>query len=336
MNENLKGNIYAFDYLRSISITGILICHYLFNWYLTFGLGRFFGCTFNALFIGMSGLLLGMRWHSSGRKELSFSYLKHRFGKLARTYYPFLVLMFLFLTYVDGYSLSTKNIVTHLLFLPWIDKLPGFEHLWFMTMIAVCYVAIYILSKLKHIDFGWKSYVVISVIVCAIHTLLLKMGLPGQMLLYLWLFILCFYHSNDIRAWCDRRESKIMTMVYVIMLMAIVALFCFGLYDKYRLVGEWLGVLAAALIAVIILSTCRNAKGNQMITFVAGISFELYLVHHVMAFGRWSITAYLGNPILGLAVYFLCSFLMAYLLKTLCNSLSVLLKAVKFVDDKST
>jgi len=184
-NKNLKGNIQAFDYLRTIAITGILICHFLYNWYVTMGLGRFFGCTFNALFIGMSGLLLDMKWSTSERAVLSLGFLKHRFTKLMHTYYPFLLLMFLFLTFVDGYSLSIKNIVTHLLFLPWIDKLPGFEHLWFMTMIAVCYVAIYILSKLKHIDVVWKSYVVISVIVCAIHTALLKKGLPGQLLLYL-------------------------------------------------------------------------------------------------------------------------------------------------------
>ncbi len=237
--------------------------------------------------------------------------------------------MFLFVSFVDGYTLSTKDIVSHLLFLPWFDKLPGFEHLWFMTMIAICYVGIYILSKLKHIDVGWKSYVVTTVIVCAIHALLQKKGLPGQIILYLWLFVLCFYHSTDIKSWCERRESTIMRIIYVIIIMAIAALFCLGLYDKYRLLAEWFGVLAAVLTAIIILSTCRNTKSNQIITFVAGNSFELYLVHHVIAFGRWSITAYLGNPILGFAVYILCSVMMAYLLKAICNCISFAAKRSK-------
>ena len=144
----------AFDYLRVLAVTGIVLCHFCFNWTETMGFGRFCASTFNALFIGMSGLLLGIGWQNRGRGVLGIRFLHHRFSKLMATYYPFLVLMFLFLWLVAAYPVRCKDIVMHVLFLPWFDKLPGFGHLWFMTMIAICYVSAAIVSRYSAVRIG--------------------------------------------------------------------------------------------------------------------------------------------------------------------------------------
>lgn len=39
--------------------------------------------------------------------------------------------------------------MTHTLYLPWFDKIDGFGHLWFMTMIVLCYISIWVLSNLS-------------------------------------------------------------------------------------------------------------------------------------------------------------------------------------------
>lgn len=54
--------IVSFDYLRSISIVGIMMCHFCYNFSVAFWFGSWCGGTFNALFIMMSALLLGMHW----------------------------------------------------------------------------------------------------------------------------------------------------------------------------------------------------------------------------------------------------------------------------------
>lgn len=59
--------ITSFDYIRAIAIIDILICHFLYNWNYTSQTGRFLGCTFNVVFLCMSGLLLGISWHEQKR-----------------------------------------------------------------------------------------------------------------------------------------------------------------------------------------------------------------------------------------------------------------------------
>ena len=113
------------------------------------GLGRFLACTFNALFLGMSGLLLGLKWKANGGGRLPNNFLIHRLVKLAKTYYPFLLLMFIFYGVFTDYPLTVKDVVMHIAFLPWFDKLHGFGHRWFMTMIVICYVGVYVISRIS-------------------------------------------------------------------------------------------------------------------------------------------------------------------------------------------
>lgn len=141
--------IVAFDYLRAVAILGIVICHFCFNFVETTWLGGWCGGTFNALFLMMSALLLGMAWRRKGKPKYSLDFLKHRFGKLSKTYYPFIVAMFIFCIVVGGYSIGVKDVLLHILYLPWFDKIHSFGHLWFITMIAICYVAVFGISRLN-------------------------------------------------------------------------------------------------------------------------------------------------------------------------------------------
>ena len=91
----MRERIVAFDYLRALAITGILLCHFCHNYNSISFLGHYFGGVFVTLFIAMSGMLFG---------------LKQRFFKLSVTYYPFLILMFAFLYFVDDYHFNVKNL----------------------------------------------------------------------------------------------------------------------------------------------------------------------------------------------------------------------------------
>ena len=150
--------IIAFDYLRAMAIVGIIVCHFCYNFSETIWLGHWCGSTFNALFLMMSGLLLGIAWNKKGRPAYGFVFLRHRFSRLSKVYYPFLVVMFAFCFAVGGYHIGIKDVVMHFLYLPWFDKLDGFGHLWFMTMIAICYLCIPVVSRLK-IGIGGGNYI---------------------------------------------------------------------------------------------------------------------------------------------------------------------------------
>lgn len=151
-----NSRIVEFDYIRVISLVGILLCHSLFECNGFDWLGRYFALTFNFLFLILSAFLIGIAWDIKGRKAYKKDFLWKRIGKLSRTYYPYLALLFIFLYLSQGYF-SIKNIVSHLLYLSWFDKIDGFGHLWFMTMIVICYFGVYLITKLQNRVHKYKS-----------------------------------------------------------------------------------------------------------------------------------------------------------------------------------
>lgn len=110
INREMRERIVAFDYLRALAITGILLCHFCHNYNSISFLGHYFGGVFVTLFIAMSGMLFGIVWNNNSRMEYDMSFLKQRFFKLSVTYYPFLILMFAFLYFVDDYHFNVKNL----------------------------------------------------------------------------------------------------------------------------------------------------------------------------------------------------------------------------------
>lgn len=141
-----ESRIAQFDYIRVMSLLGILICHSLLESYSFGWLGRYFAMTFNFLFLILSAFLLGMAWEAKGFPKYNVGYFWKRVAKLSRSYYPFLVILFTYLFFTEDYF-SIPKIASHFAYLPWFDKLNGFGHLWFLTMIVVCYLFCYLVSK---------------------------------------------------------------------------------------------------------------------------------------------------------------------------------------------
>ena len=143
---------FKFDFARAIAIIGIVLCHFFL-----FGgagnnfipLGRYIALVFNVIFFILSALLYGIKWR---KKEFTAfktdSFLFSRLIKLASALYPYLIVIF-FLFYIFDIDFSLKDILMNFAFLGWFDKLPGNGHLWFLTMIFMCYVLFCILSKFK-------------------------------------------------------------------------------------------------------------------------------------------------------------------------------------------
>lgn len=236
-------NIPAFDYLRAIVIIGIITCHFLFNWTSTAPLGRFLGCTFNVGFLCMSGLLLGISWHEHKKSNFGRAFLHRRFTRLMKSYYPFVVIMCLFLMFVADFPLRIFDVGMHLAFLPWFDKLSGFEHLWFLTMIALCYVVTMVTSIIKHISLWLEILLLFAVIF--IHWTALKHGLPGQIFSYLAIFVLTFRHAPNCMAIAQRISVTFVTIFSFVILLSSIYAFYNGLYDDLRFAAEWSGILCA-------------------------------------------------------------------------------------------
>ncbi len=66
-----NNRIIEFDYIRVISLMGILVCHSLLDsWYPIEWLGRLLGMTFNFLFLILSAFLFGTSWEKKGSEKI--------------------------------------------------------------------------------------------------------------------------------------------------------------------------------------------------------------------------------------------------------------------------
>lgn len=215
--------IYSFDYIRALSIVGIVLCHCCYGIPGLSLLGKFLGNTFNVLFLILSAFLMGLSWDKKGRCAYKFSFLRHRLGKLAFTYYPFLIIMFAFLVFV-GYHIMIKDLMLHLLFLPWFDKLPGFGHLWFITMITFCYIGVFLFTNMPYSLMNFirtKTGLAISVLFAILSQIVMRsIGMPDYMLLYLIGYILVFVNAGNILHKIKGVELKksIFTLVFCVIL----------------------------------------------------------------------------------------------------------------------
>ena len=309
--------IVAFDYIRTISIICIILCHCCYGIKGMEFLGKFLGSTFNVIFLALSAFLIGLSWQKQNYPQYGISFVTKRLGKLANSYYPFIIIMFIFLTYT-GYNMTIKDWLTHFLFLPWFDKLPGFGHLWFITMIVICYIGVFIITKLPRPTVNkCKTGGVILLLIAFVSQMLIgKIGLPNSISIYLLLYIYIFINAEKILNIIDRIPLK-SSIISGIVLIAIILLFYFKIPNEYT--TKWLGVFSASLIFTIFINLFKKAKTNTIIVFLSTISFELYLVHHVFCFGKYSLYKIIPNPILGTIAIFVTSFILATMLHYTCN-----------------
>ena len=148
MNLMTKRN-YTFDYIRVITIIAILLCHFLILGGINDGVGRYLGGVGNIVFFSMPALLYGLKWEEEGRKPFKLkSFLTKRIIRIGASLWPFL-LVILLLYIVFDISFSKVNYVANLVFGGYLAKIPGNEHLWFLTILMVVYIEIALLSRYK-------------------------------------------------------------------------------------------------------------------------------------------------------------------------------------------
>ena len=319
----------SLDYIRVFGVMGIVLCHCCFGIEGMSFLGKFLGNTFNVVFLTLSAFLLGLSWEAKGNKPYKVNFLRHRIGKLLYSYYPFLVVMFAFMSII-GQNFSTKDIIMHVCLLPWFDKLAGFGHLWFITMILICYIGIFIASKASMIRS--KISIVLMIVGSILTQIVLGLiGQPNYIFIYLFLYIGVWANAKIILELAKGIQLIPIGMITLLAFVVVIALSFYGMLDKYTSV--WSGVLCAILFFLLANRVFQNAEPNRVINFISMISFEIYLVHHVFCFGKWSLFNYIDNPLLGILSIGLFSICLAYTLHWIGNKLQDVLLRKPFLGE---
>ena len=207
----------------------------------------------------------------------------------------------------------------HLLFLPWFDKLPGFGHLWFITMITICYIGIFAIARLPQSIVKKMQIGVLLPITIVSQIVIGKLGLPNYILIYLLLYIYVFINAKKILNLIDRILLRSSIYWGAGILTVIILLYYIKIPNEYTTV--WCGLISAFAVFTIFAKLFKNTKRNAIVEFISTISFELYLVHIVFCLGKYSLYHIIPNPIVGTIAVFASSFTLATMLHYICVSI---------------
>lgn len=326
--ENNKSvvRIVEFDYIRIISLIGILVCHSCF----LFGnpassVGRYFALTFNFLFLALSAFLFGMSWESKSRPAYDVSFVKRRVAKLSRSYYPFLLAMFLYLYLYDGFF-SWQKVIAYTMYLSWFVKIPGFGHTWFLTMIVLCYIGVWGFTKCSRSNRHNK--LVCSLLVggglCADYIISLK-GLPGYLFPYLIAYIWIFSKASSILETVRKVPLAVNIIQFVIINVTAVTLFYNGLFEKFTFWSYLVGMICAGSVFTFVYDIFKDISANGFILWLSGISFEIYLVHEFFI-GRFNVYDYTPNILIGFVALLSLSILSAVALHKIALRIDLFFK----------
>ena len=226
--------------------------------------------------------------------------------------------MFIFLAYT-GYNISIKDFLMHFGFLPWFDKLPGFGHLWFITMIMFCYFAIFTITRLPRpiVEKCKTGGVILLLIAIASQMIIGKIGLPNYILIYLILYIYVFINAEKILNLIDRIPLRCSIFTGIGITIAHYIIFYLKIQNEYT--GKWCGIISAFAIFAILIKLFENSKKNVIIGYISTISFELYLVHIVFCIRKYSLYNFIPNPIVGTIAVFVISIVFATTLHFVSN-----------------
>ncbi|MBD5280664.1 MAG: acyltransferase [Bacteroides sp.] len=311
-----KERIIEFDYIRVISLFAILICHsFLDQWYHIEWLGRFLGMTFNFLFLILSAFLFGISWENKGFPKYNIKFLKNRIIKLSKSYYPYLVLLFSVI-YLSQGSLPLHKVVNHILYLPWFDKIEGYGHLWFLTMIVLCYIGCLITTKLRRVSNGILNWIILFCVSIILGYIVSLRDLPGYIFPYLVGYMLVFRYAN----WILLNIRKITNLInigqfFIVTILNIIEFSCLGL-DPYSFISYLLGMSEAVSVFCFIYNAFRTFSTSKLIVLLSGISFEVYLVHEFFL-GRYSVYKYIPNHFLSFITFLSCSIILGFILNYL-------------------
>ncbi|KDS38286.1 MULTISPECIES: hypothetical protein [Parabacteroides] len=241
----MRERIVAFDYLRALAITGILLCHFCHNYNSISFLGHYFGGVFVTLFIAMSGMLFGI--------------------------------------------------------------------------IAICYVALYILTKIPLFNtinkYRLKTFAIIGLGVLLVDYVLESRNIPGYIFVWLWLYLFCFVYSCQIMEFSRQCKTNILAFIVGIINISYIIALYYGLYDNYNhAFQKWFGAVCCILVLILGFNIWNKSVPNKYVSFLSFISFEIYLMFEVVSEGRYSLMRIIDNPFFAFVMYVISCVLLGCIL----------------------
>lgn len=272
------------------------------------------------IFFMISGFLFGYR----KADDNVFQWYQRRAKRIFPVYYCFLLIL-LMIYLITGQKLILKNWIVSICCLQGIQiYLYGAEHLWFLSVLCLCYIITPALNVLRRKSSGclWMVVLTGSVLGQMITTYFIstQLGIYWMDLnLYMIAYLYGVYHKVLIE------KTGVCLAVLLLAFGVIGRLAGRGLCDgtvtyDVMIVGITQGLIASGLFLFVEKLWHRRSK---VIEFLDGISFEVYLTHYMLIVGPISLMGttkyYVVNVLLVIVSAIVLSILLKIVVQWLMN-----------------
>lgn len=308
----MKKNV-SIQLVRIIATVLILLCHLVQE----FGnttiamTGQFFNVGVQ-IFLFLSGYLYGKKNINDSKK-----WILSRLKKVIIPVYIFMIILFI-IHFAMG-SMNWKSLLVYLLNLQYFfGGLLGAGHLWFISVIFICYFITIFLSKQKNS----KRVLIISLIVIITASISSKFNHKFSMLLF---YIATYLIGYSYRRYENSINLRVRTVLIISLLSIILRLACRYLFDGTPFYDCIIVSLTQTILAISIFLAikCLTKKfiitESKLINFLDDFSFYIYITHYMFMVGPIRTMGITNSLIINCFVTIFLSIMSATILKLLSN-----------------
>lgn len=252
------------------------------------------------VFFVISAWLFGHKWAGGGYKPFApGAFLKKR---CVRIFIPvwILIAFTIPLEYVFKGRFELQTIMFNIVGLGWVRPFGVSGHLWYITMLMVLYVAFVLASRVRLDKTRLRWWLIGMTAVLAAYfimqnrlTTYSKCGPP----MFLLVGTMVFARGNTIMA--IAKQHKIVVSIIALLTLGFSQyLYHLGWNDTHKALAVASAIIAGFFVFWATFANINIKSANRHIEWIAGISYEIYLVHqplldvlNVCIANRWLMTA---------------------------------------------
>lgn len=277
----IKKNV-SISVVRIISMFMILACHLCNE--MGNKIGNVLGQTFNVgvfIFIIISGYLYG-------KKDIDkpISWIIKRIKKIMIPVWIWVAIVNI-IYLIKGTPINAVSVISYIFNLQgWFGATNGLEHLWFLSVIMICYFVTPILNKLKALG---SKVMLITIILFAISIVCSYIDIKvGRYIFEINLYIIAYYCS-----FFEEKLQGISSNRIVCICLIIVSMLARVILKKYIdgtvLYSNIVVLVTQSIIGFSIFELIKHLKlenvNIKLINHFDGISYYMYIVHCIFCVG---------------------------------------------------
>lgn len=307
------------------------------------------------IFFLMSSFLLGIKYKNISVKK---TFILKRWEKISCTYYPFLIISLIIMCFL-GVPLSVETVLSHFLYLNYFvqERIEGvsFGHLWYISMQMLCYAFVFLLGRRSMICFIRKLRMKHFLFLLIFFYVLLffivnRTSIPSRIFIVLFSYYVIFVRADEIcnfvnhvndfvenrmEMWKRKGLNFLFLFCFFLLNFLTLYLFCCNNLNEKILLRDSLIFITSVSWFFVFLLFCRNKRNGIFVSFVSGISFDLYLVHHPFILGNYSLIksdVFLNNIYANGVITVIGVVLLAYFLNVLSHNIRTYIEEAKFLQ----